>query len=638
MGWFDGATPATDDQIASAATAGVMKVDPKTGGAVRAKSWPETIADTASLGLYAYGGPEAPAGASLATRGLYAALRSLITGGETVGADVVSAGGRKVAGKPADLSVGGEASRFAQGTGMGAAFEVARPLVRKLTGESKATVAGTEAVKTAREGVTNVTRGVTEAGTRGTQEELGRRQIRSELGATAPAVAPGVINQETRGSQNALSHSINAIHSDVNQGYKDLFAPYVKNPVKAETVTGPLHDLKQSLEDTGRMAQVSSKARALLTDALELGDTDPLKQFLPGQDLTGMTKTQRKNITASFSKFSNRKLEPVPASVDQVLTVQNRANDILRSTSENATSKSVAASTMKATTAALDELGEKFLNPAEKETLGALKGRTRSFYTDFGPLMRKLWKTQTPAAVGKELFEKQEPHVIEQAIKAADERGELPGLQRAFADYVAPEGTPLLGEKGIVPKLANMDASGQLAKLYPGRYGRIGAWLDTASQAKRLEGLAKSPVFAAQMNDGLRAAVNSPEGETFRNAAQQSLKPGGGIGVPSFIKRWLGLYQVVYAVALGRGMYAHNMPLAAGAFAAFVVDELFRKGLSNDAFREAYYKAIMNPNVRQATYSLARLAMGMATQEMKDQQQPSAAAPAPAAMPTPGGP
>ena len=60
MGWFDGATPATDDQIASAATAGVMKFDPKTGGAVRAKSWPETIADTASLGMFAYGGPEAP--------------------------------------------------------------------------------------------------------------------------------------------------------------------------------------------------------------------------------------------------------------------------------------------------------------------------------------------------------------------------------------------------------------------------------------------------------------------------------------------------------------------------------------------------------------------------------------------------
>ncbi len=624
MGWFDGATPATDDQIASAATAGVMKVDPKTGGAVRAKSWPETIADTASLALYAYGGPEAPAGASLATRGLYAALRSLITGGETVGADVVSAGGRKVAGKPADLSVSGEASRFAQGTGMGAAFEAARPLVRRMTGESKATAAGTEAVKTAREEVTGATRGVTEAGLRGTQEELGRRQVRSELGATAPAVAPGIINQGTRESQNALSHSINGIHSDINQGYKDLFAPYAKNPVNAETVTGPLHDLKQGLEDTGRMAQVSPKARVLLTDSLELGTKDPLKQYLPGQDLSGLTKIQRKNLTSSFSKFSNKKLEPVPATVDQILAVQNRANDVLRSTTENATSKSVAASVMKATTAALDELGEtKFLTPAEKETLTALKGRTRSFYTDFGPLMRRLWKTQTPGSVGKELFEKQEPHVIEQAIKSATERGELPGLQRAFADYVAPEGATLLGDKGIVPKLANMDATGQLAKLYPGRYGWIGTWLDTATQQKRLEGLAKSPVLAEQMNDGLRAALDSPEGKTFRDAATAALKPGSGKSdiIPFFLKRWIGVYQPIEAAAMGMGMMKGNLPLAATAFGAFVGNTLFHRALSNDAFREAYYKAIMNPNVRQATYSLARLAMGMATQELKDQQQ-----------------
>ena len=308
--------------------------------------------------------------------------------------------------------------------------------------------------------------------------------------------------------------------------------------------------------------------------------------------------------------------------VAEVLTIQNRANDILRSTTENASSKSVAASTMKATTAALDELGEgKFLSPAEKETLTALKGRTRSFYTDFGPLMKRLWKTQTPGAVGKELFEKQEPHVIEQAIDAATRRGELGGLQRAFADYVAPEGAKAFGDKGIVTKLANMDASGQLKRLYPDRYGRITTWLDVRTAQSRLNNLVKSPYIASEANEGVRMAMDSPEGRTFMKAAQESLRPGKGIQgvVPNFMARWIGLYQPIEAM-IGMGMMKHNPAAAAAAFTAFVGNTVFHRALSNDAFREAYYKAITNPNVKQAAYSLARLAMGMATQEMNSDQ------------------
>jgi hypothetical protein len=618
-GWFDGATPATDEDVASAATMGVMKTDPKTGGAVRAKSWPETIADVVSMAPFLYGGPEAEAGAGLLKRGLYAGGRAALTGMETVGSDIISAGGRKIAGQPANLSVGGEAGRFAQGTAGGALFEGARPLAKKLSGETKATAAGTEAVKSATEGAAGAATGVTEAGVRGTQEQKGLQQVKTELGASAPKLAPNVVNQETRATQNAAAHSVNAIHADINEGYKKLFAPYNKNPVKTETVTGALHDVKQMLEDTGRMAQVSPKARTLLNDGLAVGNTDPLQQYLPGQDLTKLTPAQRKNLTASFSKFSSKKLEAVPASVEQVLALQNRANDILRSGTENATSKSVAAQTMKATTAALDEMGEsQFLTPAEKELHAALKGRTRSFYTDFGPLMKGLWKTKTPEQVGKLLFEKEPTHVIEQAITSAAQKGELPGLQRAFADYAAPEGTLLLGDKGVVAKLRELDRKGLLQKLYPGRYGKLSTWLDTAAQQKRLEALARSPAVQAQVIAGIRAAADSPVGKIFMNAAQQSLKPGtSGNIFPPFMARWIGLYQPIEAM-IGMGMMKHNAPAAAAAFAAFVGHTAFRRALADDAFREAYYKAITNPNVQQAVYSLTRLSMGLAIKEMQD--------------------
>ncbi len=576
------------------------------------KSWPETIADLLSMAPFMYGGPETEPLAPLLKKGLYAGGRAALMGLETVGSDIISAGGRKVAGKPAGLTIPGEAERFAQGTGLGLVFEGGRPVIKKLTGEKGATAAGTKAVK----------------------EQAKGKAVRSELGATAPGVAPEIVNQETRASQNSLANSINAIHSDINQGYKDLFAPYVKNPVKADTFKIPLASVQADLQSTGRAAQVSAKARTLLDDALELGNADPLKRLIPPEEYQALTKTQRINMLDNFSDATIQKLGPVTATVDQVLALQNRANDVLRGASENATSKSVAASVMKSTTDALDELGETaFLNPAEKEKLAQLKGRTRSFYTDFGPIMRKLWRTQTPEVIGKELFEKQPTHVVEQVITSATEKGNLDGLQRAFADYVAPEGAPLLGEKAVIPKLAEMDKKGLLQKLYPGRYGRIGAWLDTASAQKRLEGLAKSPAIQAQIADGLRGAMNSPEGQIFRNAAQESLKPGGGQMVPSFVKRWLGLYQVVYAVELGRGMYAHNMPLAALAFGSFVADEGFRAALSNDTFRERYYKAIMNPNVKQQAYSLARLLMGAAAYELKSASQPTAAP-----TPAPGGP
>ena len=61
---------------------------------------------------------------------------------------------------------------------------------------------------------------------RGTPGAGAGKIIRSELGATAPAVARSIVNQETRASQNALSHSINSIHSDINDGYKQLFGKY----------------------------------------------------------------------------------------------------------------------------------------------------------------------------------------------------------------------------------------------------------------------------------------------------------------------------------------------------------------------------------------------------------------------------
>jgi hypothetical protein len=625
-------TDSKGSQVTDADIAGVPEstleaagvADPKN---VQRKTWPETIADILALPLFMYGGPEAPEGAAFLEKSLYAGGRAALTGAETVGSDIISGLGRKVAGKPSGLTIPGEAERAAQGAGIGLVFEGARPVIKKLTGETKATAAGTEAVTSAREGATGAAKGVTEAGVRGTQEEKGLQTVKSQLGASAPKLPAGTINQETRAAQNDVAGSINAIHRDINQGYKNLFAPYAKNPVKTETITGPLHDLKQELEDGGRMSQVSPKARTLLNDGLSLGSGDPLAAFMPGQDLSKLTKTQRKNLESAFSRFSSKKLEAVPATVEQVLAIQNRANDILRSGTENAASKAVAASTMKSTTAALDEMGDtQFLTPAEKEQHSALKGRTRSFYTDFDPLMKKLWRTQTPAKVGEEIF-KQPQHVIEQAIESATKEGKLGGLQRAFADSITPEGATLLGDKGIVPKLQEMDRKGLLQKLYPGRYGKLQDWLDTAAQQKKLESLAKVPATQAQMANGVRMALDSAEGKTFMNAAQQALKPKGA--VPNFMIRWVGLYQPIEAIAMGMGMMKKNIPMAVAGLATYFGTTAFKRFMADDAFREAYYKAITNPNVQQATYSLSRLAMGMAVKEMNSQQQPDASAGAP---------
>lgn len=696
----------------SAASMGLLGYNPKDPARPTInlpKTKTEALTQAATLPLFLYGGPEAEEGASFGTRMLYRALRAGVTGTENLASYGVQGLTNKLEGKPSGMSLGGAAQAFGLGAAASPALELATSLAGHASGLTAADKASKEAltarnkalgeVGTAQQGVNKAQSDIAQATAKAAQDrknqlasetnkEIGKsavqltteaqagKRLRSILGGTAPQAESDVVNQETRNSQNAVWHAINSIHQDINAGYKKLFARYAKNTTNPSTLADPLVALRTQMQLQGRDAQLGAPTRKLLNDAIELGSPDPLLAHFSAEDLAMMSPRDRDAARGLFAKaktettkegdrpnYLGKSSAPKPKkevpgpTVDQHLILQSRAQQILRNTSASATDKGVASQIFRASHASLDELGDqKFLTDAEKQQHQVLKGRTRSFYTDFGNLFGS-GKTQTPGELGEKLI-KQPTHVIERVIGAATPT-ERSAIQRSFADYVLPEGAEM---KDIIPKLGDADRKGLLRKLYPGRYGQLKDWTSTITAQDRLERMGQDPRTQQEAIDGLRDAANTPEGRAFldrmmkmdpakqaattvgkpkvisrapltealknqgraikeyeklptgHEAAIASLKPGQNSIVPPFMARWMGLYQPIEAL-IGMGMMKTHPGVAAGAFTLFATHTAMRRAFASESFREQYYKAITNPNLRQSVKALARLSMGQALQE-----------------------
>lgn len=585
----------------------------------------ELAGQLASLPLFLYGGPEAREGAGMLERGLATAGRAGVTGAENVASDIIQ---KLTSGRKGEITPSAEAGAFGTGAAGGGVFEGLRNLIPRTAGLPQARAARTEA---------------TAALAQPLAERQAGQRLRSVLGGTAPQASSDVLNQETRAAQNALGHTINSIHHDINADYRTLFAPYKNNEVPV-TFADPLVELQTQLKAEGRYAQLGRPARTLLESTIEMGQPDPLVAQFGAEEVASMSHKEREGYRAYFGKAKapvenagevqstikgrgQPKVAPKPVgpTVQRVLQKQSEATGILMNPSAKATDKAVARDVLNRTQGSLDELGDKqFLTPAERQQHQALKGRTRSFYTDYRMLQHP-GRTQTPGAIGAMLLN-QPQHVISRLIDSAKDIREIESLRRSVADaIIPPEGGTL---EAAIPRLQEMDQAGTLRKLYPGRYGRLADWTSTITAQRRLDAATKDPQLQNQAVQGLQSAANSPEGRAFltrmeklklktpQQAAVESVRPGSGQQqvLPSFMVRWIGLYQPIEAL-IGMGMMKTNPAVAAGAFATFIAHTGFRRALQNEAFRTRYLSAIENPNVQQSVYSLARLAMGIALTE-----------------------
>ena len=624
---------------------GIVAMDPTTHQPkLVPKSKTDWAVQAATLPLFLYGGPEAKEGAGLLERGAKAAVRAGVTGAETVGSDLVRGLVNKFQGKPSGLSAEGEAGRFATGAGVGTGLSLTGRLLRNVSGLSGAE---TEAANL------NTRRGEAYSKTRA--EDQAVKRLRSMTGATAPGVTPTQINDVTRDAQTAVGHSIGTIHKGINDQYQTLFAPYKNNPIEAESFTQPVKDFQAQLQSEGRDRQLGGGARKLLNDAANVGTeevqasalnvTDPAvaRRVLqgagvPAADIAGMSNQQIILKANDYVQLGSRRV-PIskPLTVKEALTYQSRANAILMSRSASANDKAVASAVSRAAQGSLDALDpQMFLSNAEKQQHASLKAQTRSFYTDLGDLF--VGKAKTPAEVGAAVFDKQPAHVVSRIVDAATPQ-ERESLRRGFADWAIPEGADI---SKVVPKLAELDQSGVLKKLYPGRYGQIADWASTFRAQEKLKQMAGTPAGAAEIAAGERTALQSPEGRRFldryrkelgdvppneRAALDAAMAQGakGGMvraaGGHGWMLRYAGLIAPIEAL-LGFGLWRSN-PLAAGvAFSAFMGTAGWKAAMRNDATRAAFLDAIEDPNVRRQSARLARLAMGLALTEMK--QQPEA--------------
>jgi hypothetical protein len=665
-------TPISQEDLENAelgaVSGGLLKVSPDlTGIQFAPKSKSEAITDVATLPLYLYGGPETREGAGFLERNAYRGIRAGITGTETVASDIAQGVGRKLRGQPSGLSLKGEALRFDEGVAFQPLAEAASGLASAASGLPKARAEAAQMTADRDTKASDIAEQKVAGGAKLIAESDAIKRIRTILGGTDPKAPPEIINQGTRDSQNALWHSINSIHRDINSGYERLFAPYKKNTTNAETLAAPLIDLRTQLETQGRDSQLGAPTRKLLNDAIELGSPDPLLAHFSAEDLAKMSPKEKEGLRGYFAHAkaeiapaegastiqgrggpkNNEKKAPGPT-VDQLLTMQSRAQQILRNPSASATDKSVASRVFRSAQGSLDELGDSaFLSPAEKQQHLALKAQTRSFYTDFGDLMRGS-RTQTPGALGDKLL-KQPPHVIARIVDSATAQPEaLEHIRRSVADAIVPR------SEGDVAKtigtLTKLDRDGTLAKLYPGRYGHLGDWISTLAAERRLAAQAASPMGRAAVQDGLKDAMATPEGRAFidqysavlsklqpeeqkllsmasgRQALDESLKKwaegGFAKGKMGWAARYLGIMAPIEA-AMGFGIL-HKMPggVPASLFIGAAGSMIWKAAMRNDKTRAAFLSAITDKNIRRASSAIARIGMGAALEELR-QVQPS---------------